>query len=239
MNTVAQVGAALPEIKAQVPGAPTLCGCKTDLEQWVPISLIRTHTKTDDVPHVTDEQLALYRQAAFEAAEKYTGWLFTEIKVITESIAAKPGRRWRPTYRHKLRYASADGRVYLYGARDGFGSAVLEIEPGERFIEVPIQHHAVDVSFSCCNPCSDGRGVNYGMRVTYRAGIDCKFGGVPASIIAGVLKFIAWSVQNPGDVIMTVRNRESGESTGIIGTNNPAWASGAIEQWRIIVDDAI
>lgn len=219
------------------PGGPLLCGFRSDLEKHLPISLIRTHTKTDDVPHVTDEQLMLYRQTAFEVAEKYTSMLLTEVRVITENVAIKPPRRHRPYYKHRLRYQTADGRAYLYGG--GAANVALEVEPGKREIRVPVMHNAIDAS-SCCNPCSDGRGINFGMKVTYRAGFDCTRGqGLPAGILVGILKFIAWMVQNPGDEILTVRNREAGESTGIIGTNNGAWASGAIEQWRIYVDDAI
>lgn len=227
----------MPEVKADAL-APALCGCKHDLEKYLSLSLIRTHTKTDDVPHVTDEQLALYRQTAFEVAEKYTGRLLTEIRVMTEPVAARARSRFRPTYKHMLRYASADGKVYLYGSATS-GTRLLEIMPGSREVVIPVSHCAIDLS-SCCNPCSDGRGVNYGARVTYRAGIDCDRGdGIPAGIIVGILKFIAWMIENPGDEIMTVRNREAGESSGIVGTNNGAWASGAIEQWRIYVDRAI
>lgn len=52
-----------------------------DLEELLPLALIRTHTKTDDVPHVTDEQLSLYRSASFEAAEKYTGLVYSRAKI--------------------------------------------------------------------------------------------------------------------------------------------------------------
>lgn len=217
---------------------PPLCGARQDLEKYLPLSLIRTHTKTDDVPNVTDGQLQLYRQAAFEAAEKYTGRLFTEVRVITEDVAATAGRRRRPYYVHRLRYATADGKVYLYGSKVS-PNMTLDVAPGQREVKIPVLHDAIDVS-SCCDPCSTGRGVNFGMKATYRAGIDCERGdGIPAGIITGVLKFIAWMVQNPGDEIMTVRNREAGESSGIAGTNNGAWASGAIEQWRTYVNNAI
>jgi hypothetical protein len=42
-------------------------------DEYVSIDLIRRHTKTDDIPAVTDEQLKLYRAAAVEAAEFYSG----------------------------------------------------------------------------------------------------------------------------------------------------------------------
>ena len=50
------------------------------------LDVIRSHTKTDDIPGVTDEQLALYRAAAIEAAERYTGLLLAGQRTITEPI---------------------------------------------------------------------------------------------------------------------------------------------------------
>lgn len=220
-------------------GVPQLAGCKFNLESLLPLSLIRTHTKTDDVPSVTDEQLTLYRQAAFETCEKYTGRLFTEIRVITETVGAprpRNGRLWRRDYRHRLSYRSTDGAVYLYGAR-GVPPQLIHVAPGSNEIRIPVVHNVLDGN--CCLPCGAGQDLNHGMRVMYRAGYDCGKDAVPAGILVGCLKFIAWLIQNPGDEIMTVRNRQSSESTGIIGTNNGAWASGAIEQWRIFVDEAI
>ena len=40
-----------------------------DWSERLSIDMIRTHTKTDDVPAVTDAQLKMYRDAAIEAAE--------------------------------------------------------------------------------------------------------------------------------------------------------------------------
>src|SRR5688572_13974020 len=57
-----------------------------DLEKLIPISLIREHTKTDDVPAVSDDQLRLYRSASVEAAEQYTGLLLSSSKPITEAV---------------------------------------------------------------------------------------------------------------------------------------------------------
>lgn len=218
-------------------GVPLLESRAFDLESLLPLSLIRTHTKSDDVPNVTDEQLVLYRRAAFEACERYTGRLFTEIKVVTENAAhANRGRMRRDHYKLRLRYRSVDGLIYLYGGAGG-RTQVIRAEPGTREIRVPVVLDVLDGMGACCDPCGSGRNVNHGLQVMYRAGYDCSKDAVPAGILVGCLKFIAWSVQNPGDEILTVRNRQSSESTGIIGTNNGAWASGAIEQWRIYVDE--
>lgn len=225
-----------PEVK-RPSTLPVLETVNVDLETLCPLSLIRSHTKTDDVPNVTDEQLLLYRKSAFEAAELYTGLLFTAQKGVTEQVSRKPGRRWRDSYTYRLRYQSVDGRVYLYGDALGVGTRMIEIEPGTREVQIPVLGGALDMS-ACCNPCNSGRAVNNGGRVLYMAGYRCP-SDIPAGIIVGVLKFIAWSVQNPGDELMSVRNRQTAESTGITGTNNVAWASGAIEQWRMYVNDAI
>jgi hypothetical protein len=112
----------------------------------------------------------------------------------------------------------------------------LHITPQTRNVKIPVLSGAFDVS-NCCDPCSTGKDVNYGMKVLYRAGVGCE-NGVPAGVLLGCLKLIAWYISNPGDEILTVRNKTSGQQAGIIGTNNAAWASGAIEQWRIFSDDA-
>lgn len=228
----------MPDITApRISGMPQMEGGPVDLEKLLTLSLIRTHTKTDDVPHVTDEQLRLYRAAAFEAAEKYTGRIFSELRVIQEPLSRKAHKRWRHSYTHRLRHPSADGIVYIYGAPYGQGDRQVNIGPGGREIQMPVLHGAFD-DRSCCGGSGGGNQLNYGMMAMYRAGVSCAE-SVPSGIIVGCLKFIAWMVANPGDEIMTVRNRASQGEMGIIGTNNGAWASGAIEQWRIHVDGAI
>jgi hypothetical protein len=228
----------MPDITQRgVAAPPPMQSAPVDLERLLPLGEIRTHTKTDDVPHVTDNQLRLYRKAAFEACEKYTGRIFSELRVITESVSQRRTRRMRPFYIHELKHPSFDGIVYLYGTPYGAGDRRIDIGPGGRQLRLEVTNGAIDASSCCGGPC-DGDQYNYGMKAMYRAGVDCAE-NVPAGIILGVLKFIAWAISNPGDEIMTVRNREAGQSDGIVGTNNGAWASGAIEQWRIYVDDAV
>lgn len=228
----------MPDIThSRIAAPPPLQSVPVDLEKLLPISVIRTHTKTDDVPHVTDDQLRLYRKAAFEVCEKYTGRIFSELRVIQEPVSQRKARRFRPFYIHTLKHPSFDGIVYIYGTANGFGNRQLNIGPGGRELRLEVLGGAIDASSCCGGPCQ-GDQYNYGMMAMYRAGVDCA-DSIPAGIIMGCLKFIAWSISNPGDEIMTVRNREAGEATGIIGTNNGAWASGAIEQWRIYLDDAV
>jgi hypothetical protein len=47
-----------------------------------------------------------------------------------------------------------------------------------------------------------------------------------------MLKYIAWAVENPGDVLNTVRDINASETRGTVGTNNGAVASGAVADWR-------
>lgn len=223
--------------------APLITAGELDMNQALSIAMIRQHTKTDDVPSVTDEQLALYRDAAFEAAEQYTGMLFRRTQSISEPVAQKGfyGRDgWgvprRNYVKHTLQYPASDGLVYIYGTGQGVNRSVIKIEPGTREVRVPLANLVIDVD-QCCDPCRSGRGVNHGLMVMYKAGFSSAK-QIPKGIILGVLKHIAWSIQNPGDELMTVRNSASTSETGLIGTNNVAWASGAIELWRQYVQDA-
>lgn len=213
------------------PGKPN----ELDLEKVLPLELIRTHTKTDDTPHVTDAQLELYRAAAFEAAEKYTGLLLTHQQIVREPIASESRRGFRRVRKHRLKKATVDGRIYMYGG--GLLQAILiTVAPGTREVTLPIVQEALDAS-TCCRPDSLG-GENFGMSIMYMAGLENET-SIPRILIIGCLKYIAWAVQNPGDVVMTVKNRTGAGEAGIVGTNNGAWASGAIEDWRTIMDDDI
>lgn len=207
-----------------------------DYEKLLPLELIRQHTKTDDTPRVTDAQLDLYRQAAFEACEQYTGLVWDRVFSVTENVD-KPlhDRRGRRRTKFILRHAVFDDYLYMYG--DGVLKPVrVDVEPGERTVYLPVVHEVMDAN-SCCNPCGMG-GENWRIKVLYRTGQDPKR-GAPAMLKLGCLKFIAWAIQNPGDVVMTVQNASRAQASGIVGTNNGAWASGAIEDWRVLVRDAI
>lgn len=213
-----------------------------ELDDLMPISLIREHTKTDDVPSVSDEQLAMYRQAALEAAEQYTGLLLSGVKPITELVECPMSRNTLKNmfFRHKARYPVNDGLVYLWGAG---GARTIQVKPGSREVKIPILMMSPDLSSSCCRPaCSPVNELNTGMQIMYRAGFDlgAKKGGIPAGIILGMLKYVAWNITHPGDELYTARNRISNNQGGLmLGTNNIAWASGALELWRQYDPDAI
>lgn len=228
-------------------GIPSVGGaCDFDLDKCLSIALIREHTKTDDVPSVTDNQLRLYRAAAFESAEQYTGALLRGTRPITEYIDEDWSARTmlRGYYVKKTEYPVTDGIVYLYGAV-GSANQTLRIQPGTRKLRIPIVQCSPDLSSACCRPgCAPTKAMNTGMRIMYRAGFElCETGDAPATlpniIILGILKFIAWSVTHPGDVLLTVRLRESSDEGLVRGTNNAAWASGALELWRQWDPDAL
>lgn len=200
-----------------------------DLEKVLPLALIREHTKTDDTPSVTDTQLTLYRSASFEACELYTGMVFSQARVIREPVASHNNNRgFRRVRSMRLRYAPVDDIAYMYGG-GMLQSTPIRVTPGVRKITLPIVQEALDAS-SCCRPCSAG-GENFGMSIMYRTGIASE-DSIPALVKVGCLKYIAWAVENPGDVLQSVRGKDSTQGSGIMGTNNGTWASGALEEWR-------
>lgn len=208
------------------------------LEKILPLELIRQHTKTDDNPAVTDELLDLYRQAAMEACELYTGRIWGRAEIRREPVSQAINRRRRLDAQFttvELSAPVADGVLYLYGGGI-LKTEMVRVEKGATRVRIPVLQVALDAS-SCCNPCGDG-GRNWGIMAMYRTGTDNP-AAVPAGIKQGMLKMIAWSVENPGDVLKTVKNSERATASGLIGTNDAAFASGAVEHWRMYVPSAI
>lgn len=203
-----------------------------NLEEMLPLELIREHTKTDDVPSVSDTQLALYRRAAVEAAEQYTGMVFSGIKNITQTLDYPVTRRdiMQGYFTYELDFPAVDGLVYMYGI--GRVQQLRVLAKGRK-VMVPIMAVSLDVSSSCCRgPCGNkGSIANPAARLTYQTGFK-DMCDIPAGVKLGMLKYVAWSVTHPGDEIVAVRNRTITRSSLVDGTNNVAWASGAIELWR-------
>jgi hypothetical protein len=199
------------------------------------LELVRAHCRIDDIPGTDDLQLNLYRAAAIESAEQYTGLLLAGQRTIMEPIQGpshpRPGKT---TYRYRLKYPAADGYVYLYGGPLN-ARATFMVPPGSRSIDVPIQTGYIDLS-NCCDPCSSHH-LNQGMMAAYLAGyptVDV----VPAGIVLGCLHFIAWVVAHPGDELLTMRNRlDSRGGAGVYGSNYIALVSGALETWKTYTDD--
>ncbi len=61
-------------------------------EKLVPLSMIREHTKTDDVETVSDDLLRFYRTAALQAADQYLGISVTSTRWVSETVEQPPFR---------------------------------------------------------------------------------------------------------------------------------------------------
>ena len=223
-------------------GPPIDPGNKTTFDWSARLSLdtIRSHTKTDDIPGVTDEQLQLYRDSAIEAAERYTGLMLSGQKTYTEGVQApRRPKHGHMYYQHQLKYPVADGVVYLYGGQNPADSRTIAVAPGSRTIRVPILWGYFDI-FNCCDPCAKERYANHDMLAAYKAGYKC-IDDVPTGVVLGCLQFIAWAVEHPGDELVTQRNRKDNSTKvgGVSGSNNIAMVSGALETWRLYDDSAI
>ena len=221
---------------------------RIDLDKLLPIAEIRTHCKIDDVPTVTDPQLRLYRQAAIEAAEQYTGRLWTGTRHVNQEIASRhndeafgsgwPGSLYparQPAYlmgnprgrmdtRVRLEHPTVDGVVTITGDHMNH---IVHAKPGSREIRVPIVN--MPLEGSCCRPC--GVTANFGMRAHYTTGVRC-IDDIPAGITLGCLKYIAWLVEHPGDDISVFGTRDAMSARFTDGTSNGVLGSGALEVWR-------
>jgi hypothetical protein len=210
-----------------------------DWDARLGIEFIRSHAKIDDVPSVLDEQILLYRSAAIESAEQYTGLMLLRQRTVSEAVEGPARVRPNAThYTHHLKYPVSDGFVYLYGGTHVSDNTVFRVPPGARRIKVPIRTDMIDLS-NCCNPCSPKWAVNGGMLVSYRAGYQ-SVNDVPATVILGILQFLTWCIEHPGDELLTQRNRVETRAglAGLQGSNNIAMISGALESWRVIDPEA-
>lgn len=210
-----------------------------DWEARLGIEFMRNHAKIDDVPSVTDEQLRLYRSAALGSAEQYTGLLLSGQRTVSEAVEYPSRVKLNAThYTHRLKYPVADGYVYLYGGTHINDNTTFRVPPGSRRIKVPIRKDIIDLT-NCCDPCASPWAVNGGMLISYRAGYKCA-DDVPAMIILGMLQFITWCVEHPGDELLTQRSRIETRAglAGLQGSNNIAMISGAIESWRVVDTEA-
>jgi hypothetical protein len=218
---------------------PLKVGAETalDWDNFISIDMIRAHTKTDDVPAVTDDQLRLYRKTAVEAAEKYTGLLLSKQITVTEPLAGpRRPKLGQMTYKHTLQWPVADGMVYVYGGRTPDENRNFMVPKNTRTISVPIRNGYFDLS-NCCDPCSKWS-MNGDLMAFYKAGFNCAE-EVPAGVLLGILQFIAWVVEHPGDELLSQRNKMTQRETGAFGSNNIALASGALETWRQYDPEAI
>lgn len=185
------------------------------LERLLPLALVRAHTKTDDVPHVTDEQLGLYRQAAFEAAQLYTGIELTGPEFVTQAIPHNQGRPRSIA----LDRPALDGIVVL---SEGMRSATLAVAPGATQIRISPDVGSIgggmpgDADLGCSGDVVAGASIRY--RVRQPCDPD-----LPADVKVGCLQFIGWLIGNPGD------NTDVRSAADVRSASR---ASGAINTWR-------
>jgi len=209
-----------------------------DWNARISLEFIRDHSKTADIPSVTDEQLRLYRAAAIESCTEYTGLLLSGQKNVEEPIEGpRKVKPYTTHYTHHLKYPVADGYVYLYGGSHVADNMTFRVPLGTRKIKVPIRKDAIDLS-NCCDPCAKWA-VNGGMLAAYRAGYKSVH-EVPAIVVLGIMQFITWCIEHPGDELLTQRNRVETRAglAGLQGSNNIAMISGALETWRTIDPEA-
>lgn len=206
-----------------------------DLERILPLELIRQHTKTDDVETVSDEQLVLYRRAAFETAERYTGRRFLGQTTVQEVLSQPPGTGAGYGYSenggfwyHDTKQAFALPFAYIFG--DG-QTQEIPVTIGSRRVRLPF--HPGDFGFGCCAPCKTRKE----RLIQYTAGYQCEE-DIPAAFVLGCLKYISHVIENPGDGV-TGSNTSNRLIANFSDSNNPALASGALDMWRTIKDDAI
>lgn len=212
-----------------------------DFDAILPLSIIRSHTKTDDIPSVTDELLELYRDAALMAVQEYTGLRLHSREIVFEDVRPPNAndRRFyrRRTFTYTLKHPTMDGRIWHYGKKNQ-KPRLIEVLPGSTNIEIPRDHD--DFGLGCCNPC----GPEPFNRIMYVSGFEClsKLGSHTATLKLGALKYIAHVVMNAGDNVVTTNTsggRSSGTNLDSAAAADPAHASGAVAIWRSMVRNAI
>lgn len=219
------------------------------LEEILPMDLIKAHCKIDDLPGITDMQLELYREAACEAAEKYTGvrW-FRKVK-ITQAIESPKfcGLAQAAIARImvQLETTPLDGIVNVYGTADSplfwfDGMQIpatrqplyqtIMLPPGVDHFEMQndLMFYPMSGSVNCNERGNGGQIYQQGATCTYLAGTKSPK-DIPAGVRLGCLKYIAWSVQNPGDEFIPMVVRQVGVTTV---SNDPVVSSGALDEWR-------
>jgi hypothetical protein len=176
------------------------------------IQAIREHTKTTDIKTVYDSQLLLYRAAAIEQAQLYTGLLIGPVRTISQTVNIGTDAV----------YLDWPARDVIYWS-NGNSNGAVRVGLNER--RVKITNLTAEIFCGCGSE-------SYTLQ--YDSGFTCP-AEIPFSILLGCLKFIAWNVKNPGDELITMRSglssSRAASARGIGGTNDAVMASGAQELW--------
>lgn len=218
---------------------------QVDFESILPMDLVRVHCKVDDLPGITDAQLELYREASLEAAELYTSKKWIRRERMSQDIQSPRFRTLAQAaiarIRVELDYMPVNGIVNVYGTGnqplywlDGMTLpfmrqdyySTIKLNPGVQSFEMQNDHMFYSAGITA--NCSD-TGTQFqpqGLKAVYVAGPPER---IPRGILLGCLKYIAWSIENPGDQFTPMVVRQVGVTTV---TNDPAISSGAIDEWR-------
>lgn len=202
-----------------------------EIDDLLPISLIREHTKTTDIKQVSDDQLRLYRSAAIEAAEIYIGIHISKPQMHMQHVDLEsPKFRNKERIRINLDYPATGGQVMIVGGQlAGNTTAMHTCKRFQKSFVMQNPGHCTVYNGSCCDPCNKAGG-NSDLILSYNVGYN-NVEDVESGIIVGCLKYIAWSVINSGDTPVIVNDGSSSETGGIKGTNDAVWASGAQAEW--------
>lgn len=221
-----------------------------DIEKILPLDLVKLHCKIDDLPGITDPQLSLYRQAALEAAEEYTGRKWIRRERIEQAIESPRFRTIAQAaiarINVELDYLPVNGVVNVYGTgnqplyylegqslnfmRNDYYTTI-KLPPGVQAFEMTNDQmfYSAGAGAGMCYGGEDSRDfIQQGLKAVYISGPPpCD--KIPAGLKLGCLKYIAWSVENPGDQFVPMVVRQVGVTTV---SNDPAFSSGAIDEWR-------
>jgi hypothetical protein len=209
------------------------------VEQMIPLDLIRRRLKIDDYAGVSDVELELLRAAAVEEFENFTGRIVGPPRQIAEPIRTP---RWsslpqaaRARIMVGLRHPTIDGVITLeystrtFSVRAAPGDTLFEwpasfVQPSDIW---PYLFNLAGVISDCGGNCSNPANVPPPMVYYFTGGDDL----LPGAIV-GMLKYIAWQYEHPGDSITTVNDRNARiTQRGETGSNNALITSGAYEEW--------
>ena len=216
------------------------------LEEILPLDIVKVHCKIDDLPGITNDQLELYRQAAFEAAERITGkrWSgrFRQEQAIQSPKFRSLAQIAIARLRVNLDYEPIDGIVNIYTRSNeplfwlsgvqlpmqmSTEYRTIKLPPGEQSFEMSNNEMFMSPANMDCSEREFGFQMA-GATAIYLAGPK-NAAAVPAGIKLGCLKYIAWSIANPGDQFVPMVVRQVGVTTV---SNDPAFSSGAVDEWR-------
>lgn len=157
-------------------------------DKLLPLSIIRSFTQTDDDVYVTDDELIIFRGAAFSALEKYTNISFSGVKDIQERVEILQSREGY-IYPQNIKLKHPCTSSYVVIKLDS-GAIYKEYVPiGEkslRFIPREMDLYLNNCSFS---PYAT---------VFYKTGYDCPK-ELDENIKLGLLSFINYYFKNKND----------------------------------------